>query len=115
MPNCQSACALLWRIWVMWFHGPITAWEQRGTPSTTGTSAMTQALRNASYPPNKWPGTRSFGSAEPCFTPIVINGARAPAVVFGNTRDPFENDARGFHFPSLSRALVHYLIYTFKN
>ena len=36
-------------------------------------------------------------------------------MVFGNTRDPLENDARGFHFHCFSRALVNYLIHTLKD
>jgi len=69
----------------------------------------------ANSPPNVGPGIHLFDSSEPGFTPIVINAAGAPAVVLGSTRDPLEDDARGFHLHGLSGALVHDLVHAFVN
>src|SRR2546421_3194233 len=55
-----------------------------------------------------------FCSAEPSFTPIVINGTRTQAVVFGNPGHARKDDARGLHLPSLSSSLLPNLVYAFE-
>jgi hypothetical protein len=88
-----------------------------GTPSNGLNSPGNEVKPciTATHPPDKWPGTSLFNPAEPSFTPIVINGARAQAVVFGNTGDALENDAGRFHFHYLPSSFVYYLVHAFKN